>query len=84
MFLTLSNLESGQVEWHPQSLTIQECVDLSLSRLRIHSNQGKIPQINTQISKNLPLVRADGDWLVEVLAKLIDNACKFTYTNMLF
>jgi signal transduction histidine kinase len=77
-FLTLSNLESGQVEWHPQSLTIQECVDLSLSRLRIHSNQGKIPQINTQISKNLPLVRADGDWLVEVLAKLIDNACKFT------
>jgi signal transduction histidine kinase len=23
-------------------------------------------------------VRADGDWLVEVLAKLIDNACKFT------
>mgnify|MGYP002629293911 FL=1 len=77
-FLTLSNLESGQVEWHPESLTIQECVDLSLGRLRIHSNQGKIPQINTQISKNLPLVRADGDWLVEVLAKLIDNACKFT------
>ena len=26
----------------------------------------------------MPLVRADGDWLVEVLAKLMDNACKFT------
>ncbi|MFO0175166.1 MAG: sensor histidine kinase, partial [Aphanizomenon sp.] len=71
-------LESGQVEWHPESLTIQECVDLSLSRLRTRSSQDKIPQIKTQISKNLPLVRADGDWLVEVLAKLIDNACKFT------
>jgi hypothetical protein len=23
-------------------------------------------------------VRADGEWLVEVLAKLLDNACKFT------
>ncbi len=77
-FLTLSNLESGRVEWHPESLTIQECVDLSLSRLRTRSSQEKIPQIKTQISASLPLVRADGDWLVEVIAKLVDNACKFT------
>ena len=80
-FLTLSNLESGKVEWHPESLTIQECVDLSLSRLRTRSSQDKVPQIKTQISENLPLVRADGDWLVEVLAKLIDNACKFTSSS---
>jgi DICT domain-containing protein/signal transduction histidine kinase len=77
-FLTLSNLESGRVEWHPESLTIQECVDLALSRLRTRANQENIPQIETQISEGLPLVRADGDWLVEVLAKLMDNACKFT------
>ncbi|MDB9453212.1 DICT sensory domain-containing protein [Dolichospermum circinale] len=77
-FLTLSNLESGRVEWHPESLTIQECVDLALSRLRTRSSQEKLPQIKIQIPQNLPLVRADGDWLVEVLAKLIDNACKFT------
>ncbi len=77
-FLTLSNLESGRVEWHPESLTIQECVDLALSRLRTRSSQEKIPKIQTQISPTLPLVRADGDWLVEVLAKLVDNACKFT------
>jgi signal transduction histidine kinase len=77
-FLTLSNLESGRVEWHPESLTIQECIDLALSRLRTRSSQEKLPQIKIQIPQNLPLVRADGDWLVEVLAKLIDNACKFT------
>ncbi|MFM6021850.1 MAG: DICT sensory domain-containing protein [Dolichospermum sp.] len=77
-FLTLSNLESGRVEWHPESLTIQECVDLALSRLRTRSSQEKLPQIKIQIPENLPLVKADGDWLVEVLAKLIDNACKFT------
>ncbi|MEH2274295.1 MAG: DICT sensory domain-containing protein [Nostoc sp.] len=77
-FLTLSNLESGRVEWHPESLTLQECVDLSLSRNRTHSSTEKPPKIKTQIAQNLPLVRADGDWLVEVLAKLIDNACKFT------
>jgi DICT domain-containing protein/signal transduction histidine kinase len=77
-FLTLSNLESGRVEWHPESLTLQECVDLALSRLRTRINQEQIPTIKTQISQTLPLVKADGDWLVEVLAKLIDNACKFT------
>ncbi|MDZ8188296.1 MAG: DICT sensory domain-containing protein [Nostoc sp. ChiSLP02] len=77
-FLTLSNLESGRVEWHPESLTLQECVDLALSRIRTRSSTEKPPQIKTEIPENLPLVRADGDWLVEVLAKLIDNACKFT------
>jgi DICT domain-containing protein/signal transduction histidine kinase len=77
-FLTLSNLESGRVEWHPESLSFQECVDLALSRNRTRSSSEKSPQIKTQIAENLPLVRADGDWLVEVLAKLMDNACKFT------
>jgi signal transduction histidine kinase len=77
-FLTLSNLESGRVEWHPESLTLQECVDLALSRLRTRSSAEKPPQVKTQIAENLPLVRADGDWLVEVIAKLMDNACKFT------
>jgi hypothetical protein len=77
-FLTLSNLESGRVEWHPESLDLEECVDLSLSRLRTRPTMEKPPKINTQIARNLPLVRADGDWLVEVLAKLLDNAYKFT------
>ncbi|MBD2775877.1 DICT sensory domain-containing protein [Iningainema tapete] len=77
-FLTLSNLESGRVEWHPESLTLQECVDLALSRIRTRSNTENLPKIKTQIAQNLPLVKADGDWLVEVLAKLLDNACKFT------
>jgi hypothetical protein len=77
-FLTLSNLESGRVEWHIEALTIQECVDLALSRTRTHSANQKLPPIITQVAENLPLVRADGDWLVEVLAKLVDNAGKFT------
>jgi DICT domain-containing protein/signal transduction histidine kinase len=77
-FLTLSNLESGRVEWHPESLSLQECVDLALSRIRTRVATDPLPQIKTLISPNLPLVKADGDWLVEVIAKLVDNACKFT------
>ncbi|MDJ0617148.1 MAG: DICT sensory domain-containing protein [Calothrix sp. MO_192.B10] len=77
-FLTLSNLESGRVEWHPESLHLQECIDLALSRVRTRSGTEKLPNITAEISPQLPLIRADGDWLVEVLAKLVDNACKFT------
>ncbi len=77
-FLTLSNLESGRVEWHPESLHLQECIDLALSRVRARSGAEKLPNISAEISPHIPLIRADGDWLVEVLAKLVDNACKFT------
>jgi len=80
-FLTLSSLESGRVQWHPESLPIEECVDLALSRIRIRTMTEKLPQIDIQVPEALPLIRADGDWLVEVISKLLDNACKFTPTQ---
>lgn len=77
-FLTLSQLESGRVQWHPEAVSLEECVYLSLSHTSSRSPDSETPQINTQIAEDLPLVRADGEWLVEVLAKLLDNAFKFT------
>ncbi|MEG4999983.1 DICT sensory domain-containing protein [Microcoleus sp. B4-D4] len=78
-FLTLSNLESGQVKWNVESLTLQECVDLALSSVRSRGGVDRqLPEIITEVSAELPLVQADGEWLVEVLSKLLDNACKFT------
>ncbi|MBV8887251.1 MAG: GAF domain-containing protein [Chroococcidiopsidaceae cyanobacterium CP_BM_RX_35] len=77
-FLTLSSLESGRVEWHPESLPIEECVELALSRIRSRYSTDNLPKIATRVPEKLPLIRADGDWLVEVLSKLLDNACKFT------
>lgn len=77
-FLTLSNLESGRVQWHVETLPLEECVSLALSRIRTRSSTEAVPQITTYLPPQLPLVRADGDWLVEVLSKLLDNACKFT------
>lgn len=76
-FLTLSQLESGRVQWHPEALQVQECVDLALSSTRVRNTE-KLPQITAEVSAELPLVQADGEWLVEVLNKLLDNACKFT------
>jgi DICT domain-containing protein/signal transduction histidine kinase len=76
-FITLSRLESGRVEWHLEPLALSECVDLALSSIYIHHTEN-LPTIKNQVSNNLPMVKADGEWLVEVLSKLLDNACKFT------
>lgn len=77
-FLKLSQLESGRVNWQFEPLSLQECVELSLSGLQARLRGEDLPQINLAVDPNLPLIWADGDWLVEVLAKLLDNACKFT------
>jgi DICT domain-containing protein/signal transduction histidine kinase len=76
-FLTLSRLESGRIEWRLEPQPLQECVDLALSSLRAHYSTG-LPAIQVNLSDQLPLVQVDGEWLVEVLSKLLDNACKFT------
>ena len=80
-FLTLSRLESGRVEWHLESLPMAECVDLALSSVGSRQGQMELPTIVTKVALDLPLVQADGEWLVEVLSKLLDNACKFTETD---
>lgn len=77
-FLTLSRLESGRINANPEPLALQECIDLALSRIRTTPPTPEMPTITVEIPPHLPLVRADGEWLVEVLAKLLDNACKFT------
>jgi DICT domain-containing protein/signal transduction histidine kinase len=77
-FLTLSRLESGRVEWRLEPLPLWECVELALSSLQTRKYNQPLPQIITQLPTELPLVQVDGEWLVEVLTKLLDNACKFT------
>jgi DICT domain-containing protein/signal transduction histidine kinase len=77
-FLTLSQLESGRVKWHPEPLSLYECVELALSHVRARNYRNSLPQIENHVPPELPLVLADGEWLVEVLTKLLDNACKFT------
>jgi DICT domain-containing protein/GAF domain-containing protein len=76
-FLTLSRLESERIVWRMEPMSLQECVELALSSLQ--SRYGKaLPQLTIALAADLPLVQADGEWLVEALVKLLDNACKFT------
>jgi DICT domain-containing protein/signal transduction histidine kinase len=77
-FITLSRLESGRVEWHLEPIALDECVTLALSSIRTRQAELDLPHISAPLLQELPPVRADGEWLVEVLSKLLDNACKFT------
>jgi DICT domain-containing protein/signal transduction histidine kinase len=76
-FITLSRLESGRVQWHLEPIALDECVDLAVSSIR-SMNREEFPQIRAQVPLELPQVQADGERVVEVLSKLLDNACKFT------
>ncbi|MDA0268861.1 MAG: DICT sensory domain-containing protein, partial [Cyanobacteria bacterium] len=78
-FLTLSRLEGGQIQWDLEVLEIGECIDLALSSIQArYLSGGDCPKIRVDLPPQLPLIRADGEWVVEVIAKLLDNACKFT------
>jgi DICT domain-containing protein/signal transduction histidine kinase len=78
-FLTLSRLEGGGVEWNIETLSITECIDLAISNVKARNLEQSTPQIDNLTSPgDLPLIEIDGEWLVEGLAKLLDNACKFT------
>jgi len=81
-FLTLSRLEGGGVEWNIETLSLTECIDLAISNAKARNLGKSLPEIkNLTTPENLPLVQIDGEWLVEVLAKLLDNACKFTQAD---
>lgn len=81
-FLTLSRLEGGGVEWNIETLSITECIDLAIANVKARNAGQSMPQIkNLTVPEDLPLVQIDGEWLVEVLAKLLDNACKFTQVD---
>jgi DICT domain-containing protein/signal transduction histidine kinase len=78
-FLTLSRLEGGGVEWNIETLSITECIDLAISNVKARNLEQSTPKINNLTNpEDIPLIEIDGEWLVEVLAKLLDNACKFT------
>ena len=81
-FLTLSRLEGGGVEWNIETLSISECIDLAISNVTARQQKQSMPTIENLTSPDdLPLIEIDGEWLVEVLAKLLDNACKFTQAD---
>ena len=77
-FLTLSKLETGNAYCRIEPLQLEYAIALAKRRIEtIYQNSSK-PKIEAQLPKDLPPISADAEGLVEVLVKLLDNACKFT------
>jgi signal transduction histidine kinase/DICT domain-containing protein len=76
-FITLSRLESGQVHWQLEPISLQECLNLALNGLKAWWSPQDLARIAVNLPSKLPLVLVDGEGLVQVLTKLIDNALKF-------
>ena len=77
-FLTLSKLETGTAYRRIEPLQLEYAIALAKRRIEtIYQNSAK-PKIEAELPPNLPTISADAEGLVEVLVKLLDNACKFT------
>ena len=72
----LSKLESNQIKPEMESFRIAELIYDIASKYRIISQKKGI-SINTVLSKDLPLVKADISLLERAMQNLIDNAIKF-------
>lgn len=77
-FLLLSRLESGMVSWQLEPISVAESLEWLLSSWRTKRSPETLPKIILDLPDRLPLVQADGEGLMEVLKKLLDNAGKFT------
>ena len=77
-FLTLSKLEANTARSQIEAASLQESLSLVLGSFSKRSLSEKLPQIIVELPDDLPLVLAQRERLIEVFAKLLDNACKFT------
>ncbi|MEM7592870.1 MAG: DICT sensory domain-containing protein [Cyanobacteria bacterium P01_A01_bin.83] len=77
-FLTLSRLEAGKVYQNIELLTLDYALNLALRQIKTTSKIKQLPEIKVVLPPKPPKVLADIDGLVNVLTKLLDNACKFT------
>jgi two-component system, OmpR family, sensor histidine kinase KdpD len=67
----MARLEAGEVELHFAPIPIEEIVQAALLQSK-SSLAGRV--VETRVSPNLPLVKADLDRAADLLVKLIDNA----------
>ncbi|MEJ7645552.1 MAG: HAMP domain-containing sensor histidine kinase [Chryseolinea sp.] len=76
----LSKLDSGQVELHKESFSLQELMISATTEYQLLAAKKSI-RINSQFSSGLPMVFADVAMIQRVIQNLMDNAIKYTPEN---
>jgi two-component system phosphate regulon sensor histidine kinase PhoR len=75
--LKLSRIEAGRLELEFRAVRVQALVNGCVETARFKA-ETKGLRINVELPDGLPLVRADGAQLGEVLQNLLDNALQYT------
>jgi two-component system, OmpR family, phosphate regulon sensor histidine kinase PhoR len=75
--LELSRIESGKLQLQREPTELAGLIEVVLDRMRPLIEQRGIA-LTVDVPDNLPDADADGKWLGEVLANLVDNAVKYT------
>jgi two-component system sensor histidine kinase KdpD len=73
--LNMTRLEAGSVHLNLELVDLQ---DLIGSVLQQYTNRLKERQVKVNLAADLPLVKCDAILIAQVLANLIDNACKYS------
>ena len=75
--LTLSSIELGESELHPESVALGDILDKAQALIQAKAAvKGVVLQ--TDLPPDLPAIRVDRDRAVQVLLNILDNAVKFS------
>jgi DICT domain-containing protein len=74
-FILLSKLDGNLTDWQLEPISLADEIAVAVNNLR---RLDRTPAIRVDVPAQLPLVMVDGEAVSELLAQLLDNACKFT------
>lgn len=77
----LSRLAARQVCFQTELVDLQATIQATLSSFLTQAPEEAAAKIQVEAPAQAPLVWADGDRLVEVIQRLLENACQFTAAN---
>lgn len=75
--IQFSDTSRGGIALNLQTVSIRECVQDALTRLKAKAQQGSV-RIEIRLPPDLPPVRADSRKITWVIAQLVENGIKFT------
>jgi len=75
--LDLARLESGKEDFHIASVLVSDVIDQSVELLKPIANHAEVEVLIEQASLQGMVVRADRQWLTQVMLNLLSNAIKY-------
>lgn len=76
--LDLEKIESGQMDWVDEKISVNKVVENSMNALAGVLSQHRGVSIKVDIAEDIPSVVLDADLFTQVIINIVNNAIKFT------